>query len=156
MRCRAKMRALAVLFELDGQVRNGGFAQYFFNASCPQAFDAWFAAEDLAPTAHLLLGAALKRLGSEFGVNLDLDGIIQSGGGGALGPAYDGLLGIYKQQRSAPGDLLVRFANFRDRVALPRAGLDGFDTLNMRFFEETAIPTWLAECVKESPDEYLD
>ena len=149
------VRDLAVLFALDSQVRNGGFAQYFFNQSCPQAFDAWFAAEAIAPPAHVLLGAALVRLGAEFAVNLDLANVIRTGGGKALGPAYAALLGIYEQQHEASGELFVRFASFRDRLAGARATAEGFDTLNMRFFRETSIPLAIAELVKASPKEFF-
>jgi hypothetical protein len=88
------LRDVAMLFELDHQVRNGGFAQYLFNASCPNAFDAWFASEAVAPEAHELLGLALIRVGVEFDVDLDLRRIIQRDSK-KLGPAYGSLLQIY-------------------------------------------------------------
>jgi hypothetical protein len=141
--------------QLDMEVRNGGFAQYFFNRTCPQAFDAWFAAESIVPVAHDLLGVALNRLGGEFSVNLDLANIIQFGGGKALGPAYGALLGIYKQQRNTGGALIDQFASFRDRLAAPRGAVEGFDSLNMRFFRETTVVTSMAEYLKESADDYL-
>lgn len=145
------VRDVAMLFELDHQVRNGGFAQYFFNASCPNAFDAWFASEAIAPEAHELLGLALIRVGVEFGVDLDLRRIIQHDSK-KLGPAYGSLLQIYKDAHTDPSRLLEDFASFRDRLAEPKKGHAGLFDLQMKFFAETNVPRSIVEHVLGSPE----
>jgi hypothetical protein len=148
-------RDAALLLELDGQVRNGGFAQYFFNASCLNAFDAWFLCSDVDPSADAILSLALRRVGVEFGLPLDLHALVASGGGEALGPSFGGLLDVYRNAHRAPGALLEQFVAFRDRLASAKGDLPGFDELNMRFFRETQIPATLVKHVRANARAYV-
>lgn len=147
-------RDLALLFELDHQVRNGGFAQYFFNASCLNSFDAWFAANATDAVSETLLGLAFLRLGHELGIDLDIARIVEEGGK-ALGEAYSRLLTEYKKAHDASPKLLEAFAAFRDRLAKDRDGLIGFDVLNQRFFGEVDIDRAIVEYVRDESSAFV-
>ena len=148
-------RDVAFLFELDQQVRNGGFAQYFFNASCPNAFDAWFATDTIDGVANELLGHALKRLGLEFGVDLDLDRLIGDGGGDALGKAYSRLVEVYQSAHRASDDLRQAFIAFASRLDDDKQGVAGFAKLNRTYVEEVDIDAAIAEHVRAEPEPFL-
>src|SRR3954467_9350868 len=109
-------RDLAFMFELDHHVRNGGFARYFFSASCTNAFDAWFASDLIDGTINELLSHALVRLGVEFGVDLELHRLFDEGGGDALGKAYAQLMVIYHGAHQAAPDLKQAFDAFTARL----------------------------------------
>lgn len=149
-----ELRDLAVLFELDHQVRNGGFAQYLFNASCLNSFDAWFAAGEIDPVAQSLLGLAFIRIGSEYDVDLDV-GRLVGHGGAALGEAYRRLLSIHSRVHGTSTDLFAAFAVFRDSLADGRDGIDGLDALNARFFDEVDIERAIVEHVRDEPSPFV-
>src|SRR3954466_5586582 len=109
-------RDLAFMFELDYHVRNGGFARYFFSASCTNAFDAWFASDLIDGTINELLSHALVRLGVEFGVDLELHRLFDEGGGDALGKAYTQLMEIFQVTRQTSPDLKAAFLAFAERL----------------------------------------
>jgi hypothetical protein len=147
-------RDVAFMFELDHQVRNGGFAQYFFNASCPNAFDAWFASDLIDGTVNELLSHALQRLGVEFGVDLELHRLIGEGGD-ALGKAYTQLIEIYQGAHQMSGDLKEAFVAFTDRLDDDKRGLPGLGKINRRYFEEVHIDVAVAEHVRAAPEAFL-
>jgi hypothetical protein len=150
------LRDVAVLFQLDAEVRSGGFAHYFFHESCPNAFDAWFATAIILKPANQILELAFLRLGSEFDAYLNLRALLESRGGNGMGPAYADLLGIHKQAREGPGEEHVKFATFRESLAMPRGKLSGFDELDARFSRETALPVALVGYAKANPPLFVD
>jgi hypothetical protein len=148
-------RDVAFMFELDTQVRNGGFAQYFFNSSCPNAFDAWFASDLIDGMINELLSHALERLGVEFGVDLELHRLIGEGGGDALGKAYTQLIEIYQGAHQAAGDLKEAFVAFADRLDDDKQGVPGFGKINRQYFEEVDVNAAVAEHVRAEPEPFL-
>lgn len=148
-------RDVAFMFELDNQVRNGGFAQYFFNSSCPNAFDAWFASDLIDGIANELLSHALQRLGVEFGVDLELHRLINEGGGDALGKAYTQLIEIYQGAHQTSADLKEAFVDFADRLEGDKQGLPGFSKINKQYFAEVDINAAVAEHVRAEPEPFL-
>lgn len=148
-------RDVAFMFELDHQVRNGGFAQYFFNASCPNAFDAWFASDLIDGAANELLSHALQRLGVEFGVDLELHRLLGEGGGDALGKAYTQLIEIYQGAHQAAADLKEAFVAFADRLDDDKQGLPGLGKINRQYFQEVNIDAAVAEHVRAEPEPFL-
>jgi hypothetical protein len=147
-------RDVAFMFELDQQVRNGGFAQYFFNSSCTNAFDAWFASDLIDGTTNELLSHALQRLGIEFGIDLELHRLIGEGGE-ALGKAYTQLIEIYQGAHQAAEDLKAAFVAFVDRLDDDKQGLPGFGKINRQYFEEVNLDAAVAEYVRSEPEPFL-
>jgi hypothetical protein len=148
-------RDVAFMFELDRQVRNGGFAQYFFNSSCPNAFDAWFASDVIDGVINELLGHALQRLGLEFGAELDLDQLLGKVGGDALGKAYGQLVQIYQDAHRSSPDLKEAFIAFATRLDDDKQGIPGFGTLTRRYFAEVDLDTSVADHVRAEPEAFL-
>ena len=149
-------RDVAFMFELDTQVRSGGFAQYFFGASCTNAFDAWFASDVIDATANELLSHALERVGVEFDVDLELHRLIEEGGGDALGKAYAQLIAIYQAAHgSGDVDLKQAFVAFANRLDDDKQGLPGFGKLNRRYFAEVDLDAAVAEHVRAEPEPFL-
>jgi hypothetical protein len=148
-------RDVAFMFELDTQVRNGGFAQYFFNSSCTNAFDAWFASDVIDGMTNELLSHALVRLGAEFGVDLELHRLISEGGGDALGKAYAQLIQIYQGAHQTSADLKEAFVAFADRLDDDKDGLPGFGKINRQYFEEVDLDAAVAEHVRAEPEPFL-
>jgi len=148
-------RDVAFMFELDHQVRSGGFAQYFFNASGPNAFDAWFASDVIDGSANELLSYALQRLGVEFGVDLELHRLLDEGGTDALGKAYAQLIEVYQGAHKASGDLKKAFAAFSDRLDGDKQGLPGFGKINRKYLKEVDIDASVAEHVRAEPEPFL-
>ncbi len=148
-------RDVAFMFELDHQVRNGGFAQYFFASSCLNAFDTWFAADLIDEMTNELLSHALHRLGTEFGVDLELHRLIADGGGDALGKAYAQLVEIYHGAHQASDDLKAAFVAFAERLNEDKAGAPGFGKINRQYFEEVDIDAAVAEHIRTEPEPFL-
>ncbi len=148
-------RDVAFVFELDDQVRKGGFAQYFFASSCPNAFDAWFATDVIDEMTNELLSHALKRLGAEFGVDLELHRLIGEGGGDAMGKAYAHLIQIYQAAHKGPGDLAEAFVAFAERLDDDKPGLPGFAKINQRYVDDVDIDAAVAEHVRADPEPFL-
>ena len=148
-------RDVAFMFELDRQVRDGGFAQYFFASSCTNAFDAWFASDLIDGTANELLSHALQRLGIEFGVDLELHRLIGEGGGDALGKAYAQLIEIYQGAHQATADLKQAFMTFTERLEDNKQGMPGFGRINRQFVEDVDIDAAIAEHVRGEPEPFL-
>jgi hypothetical protein len=148
-------RDVAFMFELDQQVRDGGFAQYFFASSCPNAFDAWFASDLIDGMANELLSHALQRLGVEFGVDLELHRLIGEGGGDALGKAYSQLIDIYQSAHHASADLKEAFVSFAERLEDDKQGLPGFSKLNRQYMAEVDAEAAVAEHVRAEPEPFL-
>jgi hypothetical protein len=147
-------RDVAFMFELDTQVRAGGFAQYFFNVSGANAFDAWFASDTIDGTANELLSHALARLGVEFGVDLELHRLIEEGGGDALGKAYAQLVEIYQGAHAGP-DLKDAFVAFSARLADDKQGLPGFAKINRQYLTAVDINAAVTEHVRAEPEPFL-
>jgi hypothetical protein len=148
-------REVAFLFELDQQVRSGGFSQYFFNTSGANAFDAWFATDVIDGTANELLSHALQRLGVEFGVDLELHRLIEEGGGDAIGRAYAQLLVIYQEARKVSDDLKQSYVAFAERLRPDRQGIPGFASIDKRFLAEVDVKTAVCEHVRADPEPFL-
>jgi hypothetical protein len=148
-------RDLAFVFELDHQVRAGGFAQYFFNTSCPNAFDAWFASDLIDDTTNQLLSHALHRLGVEFGVDLELHRLFDEGGGDALGKAYAQLMEIYQTAHQLSGDLKEAFVAFTERLDSDKQGVPGFGKINRQYLKEVDVDAAVAEHVRADPEPFL-
>jgi len=148
-------RDLAFMFELDTQVRNGGFAQYFFNSSCTNAFDAWFASDVIDGMTNELLSHALHRLGVEFGVDLELHRLIGEGGGDALGKAYAQLIEIYQGAHQTSADLKEAFIAFTDRLDDDKQSVPGFGKINRQYFAEVDTDAAVAEHVRAEPEPFL-
>ena len=148
-------RDVAFLFELDQQVRKGGFAQYFFNASCPNAFDAWFASDVIDNVANELLSHALNRLGAEFGVDLELHRLFDEGGGDALGKAYAHLIEIYQGAHEAAPDLKEAYVAFAARLEGDKQGLPGFAKINRQYLKEVDTDAAVCEHVRAEPEPFL-
>jgi hypothetical protein len=146
-------RDVAFMFELDQQVRKGGFAQYFFNTSGPNAFDAWFASDVIDEATNELLSHALQRLGAEFGVDLELHRLLSEGGGDALGKAYAQLLQIY--QGAHRGDLKEAYAAFSDRLDGDKEGVPGFVKINRQYLKDVDIVAAVVEHVRAEPEPFL-
>lgn len=148
-------RELAFMFELDTQVRKGGFAQYFFNTSGPNAVDAWFAADVIDEATSELLSQAIARLGLEFGVDLDLHRLLAEGGGDAVVKAEAQLLLIFEEAHKASSDLKEAFVAFAKRLDGDKQGLPGFGKLNRLYVEEVDIDTAVVEHVRAEPEPFL-
>jgi len=148
-------RDVAFMFELDHQVQDGGFAQYFFATSCPNAFDAWFAADVIDETINELLSHALVRLGIEFGVDLELHKLLGDGGGDAMGKAYTQLLAIYQGAHTAAPDLKQAFEAFSSRLAADKRGSPGFAKIDRQYKAEVDVDAAVAEHVRGEPEAFL-
>jgi hypothetical protein len=148
-------RDLAFVFELDQQVRKGGFAQYFFNASCPNAFDAWFASDVIDGVMNEMLSHALHRLGVEFGIDLELHRLFDEGGGDALGKAYAQLIEIYQGAHQAEADLKEAFVAFSARLDGDKQGVPGFAKINKQYLKEVDTDAAVAEHVRAEPEPFL-
>lgn len=146
-------RELACMFELEDEVRNGGFSQYFFNHSCANAFDAWAATRALADPAHALLDRALLRIGAEYGVDLDLARLSERRDD--LARAHAGLLDNHARTRRAHGGLINQYVAFAQRLATDLGPVAGFDALERRYFEQSNLPAAIAAHVARHPDAYL-
>lgn len=143
-----KVRDLALVLELERQVFNGGFAQFFFNSSGGRAVDTWIASRKIDRTAHALLGAAFVRLGTEFGFDLALANLRRLRGDEGLAAAEGYVLGIQRRQRELPDGIVEIFISFAKRLEEPHGAIEGFKTLNESFWEETELYTAMAEHVK--------
>lgn len=148
-------RDVAFMFELDAQVRNGGFAQYFFNTSGPNAFDAWFASDVIDGTANELLSHALHRLGLEFGVDLELHRLLDEGGSDALGKAYAQLMVIYQEAHRMAADLKQAFVAFAERLDGDKQGVTGLGKINRQFVDQVDIDAAVAEHVRAEPAAFI-
>jgi hypothetical protein len=148
-------RDLAFIFELDTQVTTGGFAQYFFASSCTNAFDAWFASDVIDGMTNELLSHALRRLGIEYGVDLDLHRLISEGGGDALGKAYAQLIEIYQGAHQTSADLKDAFIAFVGRLEGDKQGAPGFDKINRQYLAEVDADAAVAEHVRAEPEPFL-
>jgi hypothetical protein len=148
-------RDVAFMFELDDQVRTGGFAQYFFASSCLNAFDAWFASDVIDEMINELLSHALQRLGAEFGVDLELHRLLGEGGGDAMGKAYSQLIEIYQAAHKGPGDLAEAFVAFAERLDDDKQGLPGFTKINQRYIDEVDVEAAAADHVRAEPEPFL-
>lgn len=147
--------ALGSLFELDDEVRNGGFAQYFFNPSCVGVLDAWLFAREAAPLAAELLALAVLRLGATAGQTIDLEARLAAVGPGGLFPALEALMAIHRQAHEAAGDVRAAFARFRDASAQAAGPLRGFDALNERFWLEVDIDAAAVAHVRANAAEFV-
>lgn len=147
-------RDIAFMYELDEQVQEGGFAQYFFASSCPNAFDAWFAADLVDGTINELLSHALIRLGVEFDVDLDLHRL-HEGGGEVLGKAYGQLMVIYHMAHQAAPDLKQAFDAFTARLDPDKEGAPGFAKINKRYKADVDVDAAVLEHVRGEPDAFL-
>lgn len=135
------------LLELDHQVKNGGFAQYFFNASSQFAFDAWFASQSVGDELYDLMTRAIARVTFELGDEIDLHAIFQSQGGAGINGAYARYVDAMVRGRGSSLDTLRAFAAFRDRVNRRAADWQGLDELTTEYltaFDMTAAVTKLA------------
>jgi hypothetical protein len=150
-------RDLAFMFELDDRVRNGGFARYFFDTSCTNAFDAWFASDLIDGMINELLSHALHRLGVEFGVDLELHRLIDEGGGDALGKAYTQLIEIYQGAHQIPGDVDLKqaFVAFAERLEGDKQGVPGFGKINRQYLKEVDLDAAVGEHVHAEPEPFL-
>lgn len=148
-------RDVAFIFELDHQVRTGGFAQYFFATSCMNAFDAWFASDVIDGVTNELLSHALHRLGVEFGVDLELHRLIDEGGGDALGKAYTQLVEIFQTAHQVSADLQEAFTAFSDRLDGDKQGVPGFGRINRQYLKEVDTDAAIAEHVRAEPEPFL-
>lgn len=149
-------RDLAFLFELDTQVRGGGFARYFFNASGSNAFDAWFASDVIDAATNELLSSALHRLGAEFGVDLELHRLIGEGGGDALGKAYAQLIEVYQRAHQGAPDLKDAYVAFAQRLAGDKDELPGLGKIDRQYVDEVDIDAAVAEHVRAEPEPFLN
>ena len=148
-------RDVAFMFELDHQVRNGGFARYFFSASCTNAFDAWFASDLIDGVTNELLSHALHRLGVEFGVDLELHRLIEEGGGDALGKAYTQLIEIYQGAHQTSADLKEAFVEFADRLDGDKQGVPGFGKIDRQYVKDVDLDAAVGEHVRAEPEPFL-
>lgn len=148
-------RDLAFMFELDQQVRIAGFAQYFFATSCTNAFDAWFASDLIDGTVNELLSHALKRLGVEFGVDLELHKLFNEGGGDAMGKAYAQLIEVFQTAHQTSADLKEGFATFSGRLEADKPGAPGFAKINREYLKEVDVDAAVAEFVRAEPEPFL-
>ena len=148
-------RDVAFMFELDLQVREGGFAQYFFASSCLNAFDAWFASDVVDGSINELLSHALVRLGTEFGVDLELHKLFEEGGGDALGKAYAQLMVIYHEAHQAAPDLITAFAAFAARLEPDKAGVPGLAKINKQYKADVDVDAAAVKHVRGDPAPFL-
>jgi hypothetical protein len=148
-------RDIAFMFELDQQVQEGGFAQYFFASSCPNAFDAWFASDLVDGTINELLSHALVRLGTEFGVDLELHKLFEEGGGDALGKAYAQLMVIYHGAHQAAPDLKQAFDAFTARLDPDKGGVPGLAKINKQYKADVDVDAAAVEHVRGEPEPFL-
>jgi hypothetical protein len=147
--------SLASLFELDDEVRNGGFAQYFFNPSCVGALDAWLLARTVSPLAARLLADAARRLGESAGRPIDFEARLAAAGPGGLMPELEALVRIQQASQAASSNVKEAFARLRDACAKPRNGLQGFQALEARFFEEVDIDAAAVAYVRGNPSKFV-
>jgi hypothetical protein len=148
-------RDVAFMFELDRQVQDGGFAQYFFATSCTNAFDAWFAADAIDEAISELLSLALVRLGVEFGVDLELHKVLGEGGGDAMGKAYAQLIAIHQGAHQAAPDLKQAFEAFSGRLAADKQGSPGFTKIDRGYKAEVDVDAAVVAYVRAEPDGFL-
>jgi hypothetical protein len=146
-------RDLAFLFELDHQVRNGGFSQYLFNSSCVNAFDAWFATDEVDGTANEILNLALIRVGAEYAFDCDVRAMVERRA--EVAPAYEKLLGVHARAHRAKGSLIEQYQAFQIRLAGPAGSVLGFTALEARFFTETDLPAVITAYVVDGPDVFV-
>jgi hypothetical protein len=148
-------RDIAFMYELDQQVQEGGFAQYFFASSCPNAFDAWFAADLVDGTINELLSHALIRLGVEFGVDLELHRLFEEGGGDALGKAYGQLMVIYHAAHQVAPDLKEAYEAFAARLDPDKDGKPGLAKINKQYKADVDVDAAVVEHVRGEPEAFL-
>jgi hypothetical protein len=148
-------RDVAFMFELDRQVQDGGFAQYFFAASCPNAFDAWFAADVIDEAVNELLSHALVRLGVEFGIDLELHRLLGEGGGDAMGKAYTQLLAIQQGAHNAKPSLQQSFDTFVALLGPDKKGSPGFTKIDKQYKAEVDIDAAVVAYVRAEPEAFL-
>jgi hypothetical protein len=146
---------LASLFELEDEVRNGGFAQYFFNPSCVGALDAWLLAREVAPLAATALADAARRLGESAGQPIDFEARLAAAGVGGLMPELEILVRIQREAHAASKDVMTAFTRFRKACAKTRKGLLGFEALEERFFEQVDLDAAAVAYVRKNPSRFI-
>jgi hypothetical protein len=123
------VRDVGFVLQLDGEIRTGGFAQYFFNPACRDVYDAWFVLVEYDRICADLVSEALRRIGVSYQIDLDPTRLPDDDDGEALRIARGRLIDAVTQARAQSGTLIERFTRFRDRLAEDVDGADGLEHL---------------------------
>ncbi len=143
---------VGVIVELDNQVLNGGFSQYFFNPSFAGVLNAWMFSKDNFKPLAALIEATLQRLEAQFGGDLDIAKRFDVGGAGGLGPILMELMRINRAATEAEEDPYDAFMAFHRQVVDDKAGVAGFGPLDDRYLDDFNVDKWLVKWVREHQD----
>ena len=149
------VRNVTYVLALDDEVREGGFAQYFFNPACAYVFDTWDVLGELDPPSADLLAAALSRVGAAHVIDLDIERM-SAQDPTALEAAYGRLIDVISKAREEPGTLVEQFVKFRERYAPDLGELEGFTALYPKWCEQKGLHEAVANIVLANRFDFFD